>query len=75
MALDVEDIQHSVKGKKVINGLMSSKGGKLYRTARGRLAVQIAPDAFERMKAQLKIELAEGFDGTHFVLIAEEVAA
>jgi hypothetical protein len=75
MALDVEDIQSSPRGQKVINGLMSSKGGKLYRTRRGRLAIQLAPEAFERMKNQLKVTLAEGLDGTKLVVITEEKAA
>jgi hypothetical protein len=75
MALDVHDIQSSLRGQKVINGLMSSKGGKLYRTARGRMAIQIAPEAFERMKAQLKVTLVEGWDGTRLVTLNEEKAA
>jgi hypothetical protein len=66
LALDVTDLKEQLRGDKVINGLMSSKG-RLYRTARGRLAIQIEPAVFARIKAQLKITLTEGQDGTQLV--------
>ena len=70
LALDVTDIQFEPRGPKVINGLLASKG-KLYQTARGRVAVQIAHDVFARIKAQLKITLVEGLDGTQLVCLVE----
>lgn len=70
IALDITDILTHPRGQKVVNGLLSAKG-MLYRTARGRDAIQIAPDAVERIKANLKIELEEGLDGTHLVLIQQ----
>jgi hypothetical protein len=63
VAIDVEDVVKTPRGVKVYNALLASKG-KLYRTARGRLAIQLRPEIFEKLKAQLKIDVEDGFDGT-----------
>ena len=63
LAIDIEGLQQDSQWQKVINGLMSSPG-LLYRTKRGRLAIQVRPAALERLKKQLKFELTEGLDGT-----------
>jgi hypothetical protein len=63
VAIDVEEIVSLPRGAKVYNALLASKG-KLYRTARGRLAIQIRPEIFEKLKAQLKIDVEDGLDGT-----------
>jgi hypothetical protein len=74
LALDIESIQHVARGQKVINALLSSKG-KLYRTKRGHLAVQIPPATVARLTAQLKFTLVEGHDGTQIVELADIAAA
>jgi hypothetical protein len=72
VAIDVHDVLGNAKGdvkrgEKVINALLSSKG-MLYKTARGRYAIQIRPEVFEKLKAQLRIDVEEGFDGTKNIL-------
>lgn len=63
VALDIEDVMASKRGEKILNILMFAKG-MLYRTKRGRLAVQIHPGKFERLKPQLQCTYVEGLDGT-----------
>lgn len=78
-ALDVQDLEDitrvlqenqddatGIRARKAINTLLSAKG-KLYRTKRGRLAIQLPPALFTRAKAQLRIETVEGYDGTLLV--------
>lgn len=69
VALDVEDVYKGKRGEKMLNLLLSSKG-KLYRTARGRMAVQLRPEIFEKVKPQLKATISEGLDGT--ILLSPE---
>lgn len=73
-ALDVEDIQSHPRGQRVINGLMSCKGNRLYRTARGRLAIQTQPENLPKLMAQLKFTIQEGLDGARLVTIPLEAA-
>jgi hypothetical protein len=63
IAIDVNDIIDTPRGARVRNALLSSKG-VLYRTKRGRLAIQIRPEIFAKLQPQLNIELEEGLDGT-----------
>ena len=63
IALDIEDVYKGKRGTKMLNLLLSSKG-KLYRTARGRMAVQLRPDVYAKVIGQLKVKTSEGFDGT-----------
>lgn len=72
-SLDVEDIQTHPRGQRVINGLLSCKGNRLYRTARGRLAIQTQPENLLRLQAQLKFDVQEGLDGTRLVTIPDSV--
>lgn len=74
MAVDIEDAYATPRGQKLLNALLASKGA-LYRTARGRLAVQIKPDNFEKVKSQLKLVTSEGMDGCHLVAFQETPAA
>lgn len=74
-SLDVEDVQTHPRGQRVINGLISCKGNRLYRTARGRLAVQTQPDNLPKLMAQLKFTTSEGLDGTRLVTIPDIVDA
>jgi hypothetical protein len=63
VAVDIEEAYKGKRGAKLINLLLASKG-KLYRTARGRMAVQLRPDIFEKLKPQIKATFEEGYDGT-----------
>jgi hypothetical protein len=67
IALDVQDIFTTKRGVKVCNALLSSKG-VLYQTKRGRMAIQVRPEIFEKLKAQLKIDVEDGFDGTKNII-------
>ena len=60
--LDVEDLSKTQQGKKVVNALMASFG-VMFRTKRGHLAIGIKLDTFEKLRRQLRLELADGFDG------------
>lgn len=70
IAIDIEGLADSKHGQRLVNGLMSSKG-VLYRTKRGRAAIQVRPDAVERLAGQLKFDLVDGFDGTRNVTFRE----
>lgn len=63
VAVDVTEVIGTPRGIKVYNALLASKG-KLYKTARGRLAIQLRPEIFDKLKVQLKIEVEDGLDGT-----------
>lgn len=71
ISIDIEAIQHTKPGQKVVNTLLFSNG-ILYRTKRGHLAVQIKPDRFAQLQGQLKIELADGLDGTRNIIFLPE---
>jgi hypothetical protein len=71
IAIDVEDLAKDERGEKVMNTLLLSSKGMLYRTKRGRLAVQVRPDVFERVKASLHLDVAEGYDGTKTIVFPE----
>jgi hypothetical protein len=58
------------RGEKIKNALLSSEG-MLYRTKRGRLAIQVRPDIFEKLKTQLHIDISDGLDGTKNIVFTE----
>jgi hypothetical protein len=58
---DIEDLNNG-PGQKVINALLASKA-VMFRTKRGRLALSLRLDIFEKLRKQLRLELTEGLDG------------
>lgn len=80
VALDLEDLYavitkngaddpEAIRARKVINRLRSSKG-TLYRTKRGRIAVQVPPSLYSKMRSSLPIVTSEGYDGTLSIVLA-----
>lgn len=75
--LDIEDIYQLPRGRKVVNAFMASSS-TLFKTKRGRMALSVKADTFEKLRAQLNIVLSEGADGLKLVSLkeaAEQVAA
>lgn len=72
-ALDITDMLAHPKGQKALNVLLASRA-VLYRTARGRDAVQMDASLLPRVQAQLSFTLVEGLDGTHLVQLPPDVA-
>lgn len=67
--LDVEELNKSQQGKKVVNALMASFG-VMFRTKRGHLAIGIKLETFEKLRRQLRLEIADGFDGLKLLTLA-----
>jgi hypothetical protein len=67
--LDVQELNATPQGSKVVNAFMAS-AAEMFRTKRGHLAIGIRLDTFEKLRKQLRLELADGFDGLKLLSIA-----
>lgn len=73
MFLDIEDIYQKSRGRKVVNAFMASSA-TMFRTARGRMAMSVKLETFDKLRRQLRISLEDGHDGLKVVLIDESPA-
>lgn len=69
IALDIEGISTHVKGQSIVNALLRG-GSEMYRTARGRLAILMRLDLFEKQKRIHNLTITEGLDGLQDVSFA-----
>lgn len=74
IALDIHDIRHSERGQKVVNELVN-RAGVLFKTKRGRMAVLLKLDSFDKVRRLLKVKTKEGMDGLNLVILPKEPRA
>jgi hypothetical protein len=65
--IDITGLDQHKRGQRVINALLASSA-EMFRTKRGRLALVIKLETFEKLREQLKIETTDSFDGTLSVI-------
>lgn len=71
IAIDIEELGLTRKGVKVINAFVSSSA-EIFKTKRGRLALLVKLETFNKLKTQLKINIVDGFDGLVNVILPVE---
>lgn len=62
VALDITDLVDNKRGQRVINAIVASSAEE-FRTKRGRRALILKADTFEKLLPQLNVTLQETFDG------------
>lgn len=70
--LDIEDINQSARGRKAVNALMASSATQ-FRTKRGRIALSVKLDTFEKLRDQLNISTEDGLDGLKLVSLKDTI--
>lgn len=70
VAIDIDGLNAHKRGQRVINAILASSS-EMFRTKRGRLALIVKIETFEKLREQLKIATTESFDGTVSVVFPE----
>lgn len=70
IALDITDLVDHKRGQRVINAIVASSAEE-FRTKRGRRALILKAETFEKLLPQLNVSLAETHDGL-FALVLNE---
>jgi hypothetical protein len=71
VAVDVQELSATARGRKVYNAIQSSNAEE-FRSKRGRKIFFVRVDTFEKIKAQMGFEVEEGFDGTYQCVMPTE---